>query len=182
MPRVLQVSEPVKPTLSSFLTKFRSLLEGLEIGVLTFQIALMLLLASAQVVLRFFGAGQAWIDVLVRHLVLWTAFFGAVLATSRGRHIRIDALGRLLKGRPARWTRAGLDLLTAWISWRLFSAALSFVQMTKEFDDRLPDLDWPLYLVQLVMPLGFALIAFHALLDIPFALDSSRDTKDEAVK
>jgi len=173
------VREPVSHSVPSFFNRIRKVLEGLEIGVLILQLVLMLGLASAQVFLRFFGSGQAWIDVLVRHLVLWTAFFGAVLATSRGRHIRIDALGRLLRGWPARVTRAGLDLLTAWISWRLYSAALDFVLTTREFDDRLPDLDWPLYWVQIVMPLGFALIAFHALLDIPFALYSEDAPEEE---
>ncbi len=176
-------------TLLKGLSHLRSTLERLEIAFLGLLLLSMLGLASAQVVLRFLGQGQAWMDVLVRHSVLWTAFFGAVLATSKGRHIRIDALGRLLKGWPARINRALLDLLTAWISYRLAIAAVEFVQFSKEFDDRLPDLDWPLYLVQVVMPIGFVLILVHAILDIPFALaddsvdhdSSSEDGVDFAV-
>jgi TRAP-type C4-dicarboxylate transport system permease small subunit len=176
-----------RPVFLSHLAWLRKFLENAEVLFLGLLLFGMLGLASTQVFLRLLGQGQAWMDVLVRHSVLWTAFFGAVLATSKGRHIRIDALGRLLMGWPARINRALLDLLTAWISWRLFQAAYEFVSFTKEFDDRLADLDWPLYTVQVVMPLGFALILLHALLDIPFALagegfegDESRGFKDTA--
>lgn len=61
----------------------------------------MLLFAVVQIVLRnFFRTGLIWIDPLLRHLVLWIGFAGAVVATGRLRHIHMDVIGRLLPPRP----------------------------------------------------------------------------------
>src|SRR3990167_6348126 len=57
----------------------------------------LLFFAFLQVVLRnFFDSGINWGDVFARHLVLCIAFLGATLSTREGRHIRIDALAKIL--------------------------------------------------------------------------------------
>jgi TRAP-type C4-dicarboxylate transport system permease small subunit len=76
----------------------------------------MISLAGLQVVLRnFFHTGLLWIDPLVRTLVLWVAFFGAMTATSQGRHLHIDVILRQFS------PRAGRRL------WRILSAAAAIV-------------------------------------------------------
>ncbi len=58
-------------------------------------LAVMLGISGLQVVLRnFFRSGVLWFDPLVRTLVLWVAFLGAMTATSHARHLHIDVLHR----------------------------------------------------------------------------------------
>ncbi|MCT4641951.1 MAG: TRAP transporter small permease [Bacteriovoracaceae bacterium] len=46
------------------------------------------------IILRWFHYSFSWIDPLVRHLVFFSAFLGAVLATAADRHIKVDILQR----------------------------------------------------------------------------------------
>ncbi|MFA7331649.1 MAG: TRAP transporter small permease subunit [Candidatus Delongbacteria bacterium] len=158
-------------TLLKALAALRRVLEAIELGSLLLLLALLLSLSFLQVILRQTQSGWVWADVLIRHLVLWIGMLGAVLAASRSRHIRIDALGRLLKGWPARWTGMLLDGLSAWICLRLALAARDFVLMTREFGDLAEPLDWPAWPLQAVIPIGFALMALHFLLNLPLRLD-----------
>ena len=81
------------------LARLSGILLALERGVLVLLFSLMIVLAFAQVVLRnFFSVGLIWADPLLRNSVLWLGFIGASLATQQDKHIRIDLVGRFLKG------------------------------------------------------------------------------------
>lgn len=147
------------------LTALRRTLEAAETGLVALLLVALLTLSFAQVLLRQVHGGWLWADPLIRHLVLWIAFAGGALAASRSRHIRIDALGRLLKGRAAVALRLLLELFAAWISFRLARAGWDFVAMSREFGDVVEGLDWPAWTMQAAIPAGFALIGFHALLN-----------------
>lgn len=94
------------------------LLAGLLLG--------MLALALYQIVSRnLFGSGLLWGDGAVRYLVLWLTFLGALAATRRNDHIRIDLVGRLLPtplialtGRVAALGAALVCAVFAWHSGR----------------------------------------------------------------
>jgi len=148
----------------------RRVLEALELAVLLGLLAALLGLSFLQVVLRQWEAGWVWADVLIRHLVLGIGMVGAALAAARSRHIRIDALGRLIRGRPARLVGVVLDVLSAWICLRLALAARDFVLQTREFGDMAEPLAWPAWPLQAVIPAGFALMALHFLLHVPLRL------------
>src|SRR3970040_2127967 len=68
----------------------------------------MLLLAFLQVLLRnAWDFGLPWVDILLRHLVLWLGIMGASLATRMNRHIRIEVLTRFLPARHQRLVGRG---------------------------------------------------------------------------
>ncbi|MBP6875888.1 MAG: TRAP transporter small permease subunit [Candidatus Eisenbacteria bacterium] len=70
-------------------------------------------LGMLQVVLRnLFHTGIVWVEPMMRVLVLWIGFAGAVTATGRLRHIQMDLLGRLLP-QPARVRLLRLTLAAA---------------------------------------------------------------------
>ncbi|MEE2832280.1 MAG: hypothetical protein VYD18_07960, partial [Candidatus Latescibacterota bacterium] len=59
----------------------RTLLHRLEEGVLVMLVGALLVLAFSQILLRnFLGITWLWGDPLVRHLVLWASFLGALIA------------------------------------------------------------------------------------------------------
>ena len=77
-----------------------SFVKGIEEGLLTLLLLTMVLLAFLQIVLRnLFGTGLVWADPLSRHLLLWLALAGALVATGEERHISVDAIRRLLPRR-----------------------------------------------------------------------------------
>jgi TRAP-type C4-dicarboxylate transport system permease small subunit len=101
-----------------------------------------------------------WIDVLLRQLVILTSFLGAALATARGKHINIDALGKLLPQWLRRWTAVTTNLLALGVCLVLASAGKDLVAISREYPSEVtPFLDeWHL---QLMFPLGFGLLALH---------------------
>lgn len=124
-------------------------------------IASMTLLVVGQVVLRnIFASGISWGDVAARHIVLWVAFLGAMLATRSRKHIAIDALTRLIPKRPRNAVRIALDALACIVSFLLARAALSFV-----IDERLMGTElvagFPAWIAQAIIPFGFAMISLE---------------------
>lgn len=122
----------------------------------------MVVLVLVQIVLRnVFQTGLEGADVLVRHLVLWVVFLGAGMAAREHLHIRIDALPRFLPAR-LRPVADGLVLLfSLGVLGVLCFAALRFVIMEYEGGMTLPGLDTPVWLVETIIPLGYAIIAVH---------------------
>ena len=133
----------------------------LEHTVLTLLLSGLILLASAQILLRnVFSTGLAWGDGLVRLMVLWLALLGAIAASRENKQIKIDLLSRSLSGPLQTVANITTDLFTAivtgllaWHSWR-------FVQESRIYGDRLLN-DWPAWVFQLILPIGFGLICYR---------------------
>ncbi len=126
----------------------------------------MLVLGFAQVVMRnVFSGGFVWGDVLLRHLVLWIGFFGAALAASQERHINIDAITRFLPKRIQSALHMITNLFAAVICYFLFRAALTFIGF--EIDDRhMVFGEIPSLYAEIIIPIGFALLAVHFLIRV----------------
>lgn len=100
-------------------------------------------------------------DTAMRHLVLWVAFFGAVLAVADNRHVKIDvATAWLPKGLLA-WLARPFDVFSALVCGLLGMAGLSFWR--EEWTTSPPDERWVAILI-IILPVGFALISLHFLL------------------
>jgi len=121
----------------------------------------LLCLAAAQILLRnVFASGLFWADELVRLLVLWVAVVGAVAATRDSRHIAIELIVRALPALLQRVARsivacfaAGVAGVFGWQTWLL-------VVDSREFGETVLG-DWPAWYFQMILPIGFALIAAH---------------------
>ncbi len=143
-------------------------LHRLEDGLLAGLLLGSLFLALLQIVLRsFFDTGLDWIGPLLRILMVWLGLWAGMIAARQGRHITMDALSPYLspvwKLRLRRLTDAfsfAVCLLLAWASTQL-------VRMSHSFADTGP-MGWPLWIFQIILPLGFSVMALrylgHALL------------------
>ena len=126
-------------------------------------LAAMILLAVAQIALRnLAGGGLLWGDALLRLLVLWLGMLGAAAATRDDRQITIDVLSRFLSPRLKGVSRILTNLFTAavcsvltWHGWRL-------VQMDLEAGVT-AFASVPAWVCELVLPVGFGLIALRSL-------------------
>ena len=136
---------------------FAKLVEALLIAILIS----MTLLVVGQVVLRnLFASGIVWGDVAARHMVLWVAFLGAMLATRGRKHIAIDAVTRLLPRRPRNLVRIILDTLACVVSFLLARASLMFVLEEQAMGMELIS-GVPAWVAQTVIPFGFAMISLE---------------------
>lgn len=102
----------------------------------------------------------------VRHLVLWVAFLGAAVAAREGRLLALTTGGAVLSG-PAetirRWLVAGVGLTVCLI---LAKGGWDLVLAERE-GGRTLALDAPLWVIQLIMPVGWLVIGFRLLGDAP---------------
>ena len=151
--------------LRRWLQRADSILRVGENTLLIVLFATLLGLATAQILLRnAFFSGLFWADELVRQLVLWLAVIGAVAATRDRRHIAIELLVRSLPDLLQKLARStvglfagGVSIVFAWQTWLL-------VKDSMEFGETILG-SWPVWHFQLVLPLGFAMIALQFLID-----------------
>ncbi|MFQ5601099.1 MAG: TRAP transporter small permease [Candidatus Krumholzibacteriia bacterium] len=139
------------------------IMHALEAAFLALLLAAMLLLSFLQIVLRnLANAGFVWIDPLLRHLVLWIGFLGAMVATRVGRHINIDALSRFLAPLPLRGVRIATNLLAALVCLLLSNACLKMVREEAVFGQ--PGfLGVPTWILQVVMPVAMLVMSYRFL-------------------
>lgn len=101
-----------------------------------------------------------WIDVLLRQLVLFVGFLGAMLATHRRKHITIDALSKVLPPNVVGWVNVFTALVSLMICVVLAVAGADLVAISIEYPKEL--MSWANeWHFQLVFPLGFGLLALH---------------------
>ncbi len=126
----------------------------------------MVFLSFAQVVLRNVAAtGFPWADVVLRHMVLAVGMFGAVLAARQGRQISIDLLSRIAGKRITRVLSWIGGLFTIAISLIMARAAWVFVAAERSFESELFS-GLPAWYFQVVIPLGFGLLALQSVLNL----------------
>lgn len=142
-----------------------------EDAVLVMILSGMIVLAFGQIVLRnFLDIAFIWSDEALRLMVLWLAVAGAVAASRGDRHINIAVLDRFLRGRASRLKDAVIHAFTAAISGIVAWHGLLFVLTSHEFGDVLLG-GVPAWLLQAVLPVGFALIAYR------YGLFTARDLR-----
>lgn len=142
----------------------------------------MVLLAGTQIVLRnFFDFSLFWGDEMLRLMVLWLTIAGGLAASRMDKHISITVLDRFLPARAQLISRIIIDIFTASICALFALHSARFVMGSFEFGDTLMR-DVPAWTLQIILPVGFGLMAFrHLVLAIARPLkgtDSSAETGD----
>lgn len=121
----------------------------------------MIFLVVTQVILRnIFNSGIPWADVAARHMVLWIAFLGAMLATRSREHISIGALLRVFPRKSRNAVRIGLDALACSVSFILAKASFAFVLDEKAMGIEL-FMGIPTWIAEVIIPFGFAMISIE---------------------
>ncbi len=113
-------------------------------------------------VLKFLNFG--WIDTVTRHLLLWIAFFGGAIATRHRRHIKIDALSRLLPEEGRNRLTILLDVAAIAVCVVMARAAWKFMTSESETDAVFYG-SLPVWVGIAIIPVGFGLLIWHFLLD-----------------
>ncbi len=150
-----------KGDLSVFCQGIQRWLYRVEDGVLIGLLTLMILLAAAQIFLRnLLDMGLVWADVMVRILVLWVGLAGAVAASRKGDHIKIDLVSKYLKTRSSRLIHALTDFFTAIVCAVVVVYSIKFIRF-EYLDARMVFNNMPVWIVQLCIPLAFLVMALR---------------------
>ena len=124
-------------------------------------LALMILLAFFQIVLRnFFATGIDWGDSLVRYLVVWVAFIGAAIATKEGKHIAIDIVSRWIPGTGGIAIQAISNFFSVVICGLLTLAGIKFVGFEAQMGS-IVFFRFPAWVPEMIIPATFALMTLR---------------------
>jgi len=148
-------------------SNFRHALIRMEAFMAGASLLLLLGLVFGQVVARnFFHSGIPNAELLSRYMVLYVAFFGAVLAVEGSKHIRIDVVAACMKPENIRRLQPPLYLISSILCGIMTWAAIRFWyddwQYAAEHER------WSSILA-LITPFGLFLLSLHFLLGALFS-------------
>ncbi len=136
-------------------------LEKISGWILVSLLGIMIVMAFGQVILRnFFDSSIEWGDIFLRHLVLWVGYFGAVIATGEGRHLRIEFVSKLVPQKIRKIFFIITSIFAGAICYFLMQAAISFVQLEMESKTTLI-LDLQSWYFIIIIPIGYAMLTFR---------------------
>jgi TRAP-type C4-dicarboxylate transport system permease small subunit len=155
----------VSKNLTRFLSGLDDLFGRIEVYALVFIVALMLVMAAVQVVLKFLGHGAQWLEMLLRALVVWVGFLGGAVASKQSRHITIDVVSRFTKGVVKRVLTGAVNICASAGSAFLGYIAIGFIAQKMEHKSAAFSMSFggevEEYLAAIVIPIGLFLMAFH---------------------
>lgn len=147
------------------LKRLSTLLLQVEDLLLSLLLTSMILLATSQILLRnFWDYSLAWGDPSLRLMILWITLLGAMAATRENNHIRIDLFSRYLPATAQRISTLITDGFAAVICALLAWHSARFVLFEREDNAQFLDL-MPIWPLQLILPVGFGIIALRLLLN-----------------
>jgi C4-dicarboxylate transporter, DctQ subunit len=149
--------------ISSFpiIHKIQRWLYRIEDSILVGLLLLMIFLAVAQIFLRnFLGIGIFWSDILIRNLVLWVGLIGAMAASRKGDHIKIDLLSRYLKTKLS-WIISGItDFFTAIVCLIVVIYSLKVIKF-EYYDGIIAFGQIPVWFCQAIIPFSFLIMSLR---------------------
>lgn len=164
----------------AWITRLDRLLVRIEEILLALILVGMVGLAALQVLLRnIWDTGIDWADLTAQNATVLLGFLGAAVATSEGRHLNIDILSRVLKGRAQMLLKVLINgfavtlcILATQGGWLTFRVNLDpWTEMIPQGFTLLGYLrqqffegEIPMWVSVLILPFGFGLMGFHFLL------------------
>jgi C4-dicarboxylate transporter DctQ subunit len=141
---------------------FNRILDRLEEGLILSFMAAATLTTFVSVVLRYtLGTGFTWATELTIYLFIWMAKFGAAYGVRTGIHVGVDYVVNRLEGRARTMmvaTGLGLGILFTGVVAFLGARWVVFVHGTGQVS---PDLEWPMWIIYLAIPLGTGLMCYR---------------------
>ena len=108
------------------------------------------------------GHGFIWGESLLRHLVLWLAILGAMVATRHDRHINVEIASKFLPIRLKTGIRIFTDAFTAVICGLICYAGIELVKSEMGAGD-IAFGKVPSWTMEAIIPIGFAVISLRYL-------------------
>ena len=137
--------------------KVLRILDNLEEYLAGGMLLLMALLYFLEVVLRYaFSHSIAWVEELLRYMMVFITFFGASVAIKYGSHMSVNVIEYI----PSPTVKRLIDVFVA-LMGIVFSVFILYfgwllVLRVKGFGQQSPAMQVPMYIPYAIIPLGFA--------------------------
>ncbi|MEA3307744.1 MAG: TRAP transporter small permease subunit [Elusimicrobiota bacterium] len=144
------------------------LVKGEKFLVIAF-VFFMVILSFLQVVLRlFFNYGIVWLDPVLRHMVLWSGFIGAILASRYSKHFALDIVFKIHSDKLRKLSEIAANKFTLIISLLLFYASYKFIKdeaMMESIAFYAGKFEIQSATALIIVPVTFFLMAFHTFIN-----------------
>ncbi len=141
---------------------FHRILDRLEEWLILSFMAAATLVTFVSVALRYlFGTGFTWSTELTIYLFIWMTKFGAAYGVRTGIHVGVDYVVNKLQGAGRRvmvTIGLGLGVLFTGVVAFLGGRWVVFIHGTGQVS---PDLEWPMWIIYLAIPLGSGLMCYR---------------------
>ena len=149
------------------LSKISSITETFERYIVCFSIVLMMLNSTANAIGRyFFNQSIFFAEELNQFLIVSVTFIGFAYAVRKGRNIRMTAVYDALNQRAKKAISVLIAACTSSLMFFLAYLAFHYVVELKEINRLSPALQFPVYLIYSVIPLGLAMAGIQYLLSL----------------
>jgi TRAP-type C4-dicarboxylate transport system permease small subunit len=140
-----------------------------ETGLLIASFLVLVGLGVVQIVLRIFGQSVSWADEVMRNITIWVALLGASLATWEGGHLNVDTVTHFLGPRVKAFSGIFVGLAASFISALVaYSGWVTFGRLIERLGQHDPGATLssgiPVAVWQIMIPLGFSIIALRFLI------------------
>ncbi|MGD9767445.1 MAG: TRAP transporter small permease [Pseudolabrys sp.] len=137
-------------------------LTGFETACLAAGTAVATLVATAQVLLRYFGGtGLFWAEEFVVYVLIWTAFIAAGAAVRGNDHLSVELLQVALAPRYQRALHRIVAVIGLLSGAALLVYSIEFVETVYDYEQLSPALQWPMWIVYLALPLCGVLLCLR---------------------
>ena len=156
------------------LKTFNKALDHLEELIIMFLIAVATLIIFVAVVHRFCSGvpalqpytakiNMSWAQELCIFMFVWMAKFGAAFGVRAGTHVGVDVLTNRLHGNKRKYLITAGLLGGVAFTFIVGSMAAHFVWDIAHTDQTSEDLEWPMWIIYLCIPLGSYLMCYRFL-------------------
>lgn len=142
--------------------KINQIFVKVEDSLISLFLGVMVVVVLGQILLRnICQSGIPGGDELVRHLVLWIAFFGAAIATRSRAHVKIDAAKIIMPDRFKSYSDVAVNLFSCIVCCVLVYASGKFVYIEYQSQGYSTFLNLPVWMMEVILPAGYFVIALR---------------------
>ena len=158
-----------------FLHKLEKNVEESILGVLLVGMALILM---AQILMRVFAKNSlSWAEEIARYFYVWSVFLSIGCTIRMKNILRVDLILEMLPKTIHKIAELVLDLVNVVLYAFLCKCSISVVQNVQVSGQTSPALEIPMYLIYMIIPVGFALASLRSVQKIYFDLTGKNDVK-----
>jgi TRAP-type C4-dicarboxylate transport system permease small subunit len=152
-------------TMKTVLQRANRGIEFAEKAIIVFSILLMMVNSTANAIGRYaFGQSLFFSEELNQFLIVGVTFVGFAYAVRRGRNIRMTAVYDALSDRTKKVLLTLISLITGLLLMFLTWKSVLYVQEVREINRLSPALQFPVYIIYAVIPVGLAMASLQYLI------------------
>lgn len=129
---------------------------------LVFFAGLMVIVIALQIAMRYiFNSSLSWSEELARYCFIWLVFIGVSLAVKRDKHMRVDVIFLVLKGKKKLFFEMLANVFFLFFTFIAIYYGYQITEKILTWGQTSPGLHLPMWLVYIAGPVGLGLTAIR---------------------